>query len=272
MINVCIFKDFPAFAEHVYSTESEFYRRENLPFPCINLGEDCDAIHVRALMPGVPRTRLRLTLGERTLIIEGESPPLPGRYYRQERFSGPFRRVVPLSAQLRRDAATACLRDGVLEMTLPKLPPDLFRPFVLPAGREDGQAGGRREARAYAPVHGRRIRPATDIVERPDGIVALVNLPGVAPGDVAVEADHRYLYVRSACRRGDPWDGGPGPGGASVLALEFVHREHEIKIALSPAQDVGNIEARLKDGVLSVLLPRRRAPETRVIPVAVDED
>ena len=276
MVNVCVFKNFPAFAEHVYSTESEFYRRENLPFPCINLGEDGDAIHVRALMPGVSRTNLRLTLSERTLIIDGELPPLPGRYYRQERFSGPFRRVAILSAPVRHDAVTARLRDGVLDMTLPKLPRDAFRPLASRIGRKTAQEIGQEEdrvPRSCGPLHRRRIRPATDIVERPDGILLLINLPGVNPENLSVEADHRYLCVRSLPSRGGP-DGGSGlsPAGGSVLALEFVNREYEIRVALSSAQDIEHIAARLKDGVLSVLLPRRRVAGPRMIPVITDED
>ncbi|MCH5276461.1 MAG: Hsp20/alpha crystallin family protein [Desulfovibrionaceae bacterium] len=243
----------------MYSAESEFYRRENIPFPSINLSESPDAIHVRALMPGVRASHLQLTLGEQALIIEGELPPLPGRYYRQERFSGPFRRVVMLSAPARRDAATVFLRNGVLEVSLPKQPAGRPQPFRSAAG----QPG----ARAQNPVQRCRIRPAADIVERPDGILALVNLPGVAPEDLLVETDHRHLCIWGA-RRGSGCD----PRGASVLALEFVNREYEIKIALSPAQDIENIAARLRNGVLSVLLPRRRAPVPRAIPVSADED
>ena len=122
MADFSIFKDFPAFAERMYTSETEFYRRESMPFPPINLGEDHRAIHIRALIPGVDRANLHLTLGERALVIEGELPPLPGRYYRQERFSGPFRRVVTLTVPGQRDAVPARLSDGILEMTLPKLP------------------------------------------------------------------------------------------------------------------------------------------------------
>ena len=114
MADFSIFKDFPAFAERMYTSETEFYRRESMPFPPINLGEDHRAIHIRA--------NLHLTLGERAVGIEGELPPLPGRYYRQERFSGPFRRVVTLTVPVQRDAVTARLSDGILEMPLPKLP------------------------------------------------------------------------------------------------------------------------------------------------------
>lgn len=117
------------------------------------------------------------------------------------------------------------------------------------------------------PFHRQRVRPATDIVERPEGILVLVNLPGVAPENLSVTVDHHCLCVRSA-RPGS----GDGTNGQSVLALEFVDREYEIKITLPPAQDLENIEARLKDGVLSLLLPRRRSRGPRVIPVAVDDD
>lgn len=126
MVDFSLFHDFPAFAEQMYTPETDFYRRERLPFPPINLGEDHEAIHIRALTPGMTMDNLRLTLGERALILEGELPPQPGRYYRQERFSGPFRRVVALTVPVRREAASVRLRDGVLEITLPKAIPGRF--------------------------------------------------------------------------------------------------------------------------------------------------
>lgn len=126
MVDFSVFKDFPAFAEEMYTPETDFYRRERMPFPPINLVENHDTIHIRALTPGVTMTGLRLTLGERALIIEGELSPLPGRYYRQERFSGPFRRMVALTVPVRRDAVSARLRDGVLDIILPKAPNGRF--------------------------------------------------------------------------------------------------------------------------------------------------
>lgn len=122
MSHFSIFKDFPSFVERMYTPETDFYRRERMPFPPINLGEDDKAVYVRALMPGVEMDNLHLVLNERSLLIEGEAPPLSGRYYRQERFSGPFRRMVALTVPVLRDEVSARLRDGVLEIMLPKAP------------------------------------------------------------------------------------------------------------------------------------------------------
>lgn len=62
------------------------------------------------------------------------------------------------------------------------------------------------------------------------------------------------------------------PGGEAVLALEFVEVEYEMRIALSSAQDSETIRAHLKNGVLSVLLPRRRAHGPHTVPINVEED
>ena len=101
--------------------------------------------------------------------------------------------------------------------------------------------------RAYDKTHRPRVRPATDIVERPDGIFVLVNLPGVAREDLTVEADHRQLSIRGISRydRSDR-----APGGEAVLALEFVEVEYEMRIALSSAQDSETIRAHLKNAAM----------------------
>lgn len=123
--------------------------------------------------------------------------------------------------------------------------------------------------RAYDKTHRPCVRPATDIVERPDGIFVLVNLPGVAREDLTVEADHRHLSIRAISRCGRS---GLAPDGETILALEFVDVEYEMRIALSSAQDSEAIQAHLKNGVLSVLLPRRRAHGPHTVPVSVEED
>lgn len=121
--------------------------------------------------------------------------------------------------------------------------------------------------RAYDKTHRPRVRPATDIVERPDGIFVQVSLPGVAREDLSVEADHRQLSIRGISRCG-----GCDRAGETVLALEFVDVEYQMRIALSPVQDCEAIRAHLKNGVLSVLLPRRRLSGLHTVPVSVEED
>lgn len=120
MIDFNPLQDFPTFVDRMYTQDTDFDQRERMPFPPINVGEDSQAIYIRALVPGVSLEALTLTLSENALFIEGELPSLSGRYFRQERFSGPFRRGVALKVPVRHDDITAKLHDGVLEIVLPK--------------------------------------------------------------------------------------------------------------------------------------------------------
>lgn len=122
MTNFNTLQDFPAFLDRLYTHDTDFDQRERMPFPPINIGEDSRAIYIRALTPGVDMEALSLTLSDNALIIEGELSPQSGRYFRQERFTGPFRRVVALKVPVRREGVTAKLHDGILEIVLPKAP------------------------------------------------------------------------------------------------------------------------------------------------------
>lgn len=68
--------------------------------------------------------------------------------------------------------------------------------------------------RAYDKTHRPRVRPTMDILDRPDGVLVLVNLPGVAREDLIVEADRKKLSIQGLSRC--------GRDGQTVLALEFV--------------------------------------------------
>lgn len=96
-------------------------------FPPLNIGEDDAAVYVRALIPGVDLSALDLTITDKTLVLRGELPPVRGRYYRQERRTGPFQRVVLLNVPIDRDGVRAAMRDGVLEVVLPKAAPERTR-------------------------------------------------------------------------------------------------------------------------------------------------
>jgi len=99
---------------------SQTFSRQWNAYPPLNLSEDEHNIYVSAEAPGVALADLEITLADNTLVIKGERKAAEGRHYRQERSTGVFQRVVRLGAPVNREAITARLADGILEITLPK--------------------------------------------------------------------------------------------------------------------------------------------------------
>ncbi|MHC1712113.1 MAG: Hsp20/alpha crystallin family protein [Solidesulfovibrio sp.] len=94
--------------------------QRSLAYPPINVGEDDDNLYVRCEIPGMEIADIDLTLTDSSLVIKGERQAVKGKYYRQERPTGVFQRVVNIQAAVARDKVTASMRDGLLEVTLPK--------------------------------------------------------------------------------------------------------------------------------------------------------
>ena len=82
---------------------------------------------VHAELPGVDPAQVTLEIQGRELLLEGHrsAPVAEGRLYQQiEIEHGAFKRVIPLGADVDRDAAKATYRDGILEVTLPLVRPE----------------------------------------------------------------------------------------------------------------------------------------------------
>lgn len=94
--------------------------QRSVAYPPINIGEDEANLYVRCEIPGMAIADLDLTLTDSSLVIKGERKAERGKYYRQERPTGVFQRVVNISAGISREAVTATMRDGLLEVVLPK--------------------------------------------------------------------------------------------------------------------------------------------------------
>src|SRR4051794_29104206 len=97
---------------------------------------------VRADLAGVDPAGIALEIRGRELILSGTRPPEGGedRVYQQlEIEHGPFRRVVPLGADVDQDAATAAYEDGMLIVELPLAPPKRSHSLRIESGR-DGEA------------------------------------------------------------------------------------------------------------------------------------
>jgi HSP20 family protein len=95
-------------------------------FPVLNVGTTPTAIEVQALAPGLDLDGLELTVDRGLLVIAGERksqlPPAAERtsVYANERFTGPFRRVVSLPEDADPNRVEASYRDGVLRISIAK--------------------------------------------------------------------------------------------------------------------------------------------------------
>ena len=95
-------------------------------FPVLNVGATPTAVEVQALAPGLDADKLEITVDRGLLVIAGERksqlPPAGERtsVYANERFTGPFRRVVSLPEDADPNRVDASYRDGVLRISVAK--------------------------------------------------------------------------------------------------------------------------------------------------------
>lgn len=94
-------------------------------FPTLNVGATDGAIEVMALAPGLDPASVQVTVDRGLLVIAGERqgdvPDDEGTsVYAQERFAGPFRRVVSLPDDADPQRVEASYRDGVLRVSIAK--------------------------------------------------------------------------------------------------------------------------------------------------------
>lgn len=103
-------------------------------------------------------------------------------------------------------------------------------------------------------------RPLTDIVETKDGVTLMLELPGVAAEHVDVALEKRVLTIRAR-------SGVSVPDKLRRVHAEYEPGDYERAFTLSDDFDAERIEAELKNGVLTLRLPRSTAAEPRSIKV-----
>ena len=96
--------------------------------PPIDVYETGDAYVVTAELPGLTRDQVNLAIEEARLTIQGtrEARPASGaavHYHQVERGHGTFRRVFEFAEKIDGERIAADLTDGVLTVTIPKVPP-----------------------------------------------------------------------------------------------------------------------------------------------------
>jgi HSP20 family molecular chaperone IbpA len=129
----------------------------------------------------------------------------------------------------------------------------------MPGRESQGQAesgAGRAERTRARDVH----TPATDIYETDQGLVLLIDLPGVVPEAVDVTLERQVLTIRAHTEDRPP-------PGYSLVHQEYESGDFERSFSLSEGVDAGRIEAQLNDGVLRLLVPKAAPAEGRRIEV-----
>lgn len=93
-------------------------------FPALNVGATPQALEIFAFAPGVDPATLEINLERGLMTIAGERKSLlpdaqaKAAVHINERFEGPFRRVLTLPEDADPEAVEARLRDGVLRITV----------------------------------------------------------------------------------------------------------------------------------------------------------
>jgi HSP20 family protein len=102
--------------------------------------------------------------------------------------------------------------------------------------------------------------PATDIYETSDGLTLAAELPGIRPDGLEVTVEDNVLVIRGRPDAEAPADG-------EVLLREFASGEFYRAFQLPADYDTSKIQATLKEGVLTLKLPKSERMKPRRIEV-----
>lgn len=112
-----------------FSMEWPSWAEGKAPFegktPKVDVIDRDNEVVVKAELPGVDKKDIDLSVTRNTVTIKGttshEEKEEKGDYYRCEMSRGAYQRTVMLPADVAEDKAKASFKDGVLELTLPKV-------------------------------------------------------------------------------------------------------------------------------------------------------
>lgn len=97
-------------------------RALNGSWPRLEVSDDTDAVRVSADLPGMEEKDVEVLLEDNVLTIRGETNSHTEDSKKQfsERYYGRFERRIQLGHEVEEDKITASLKNGVLEVVLPK--------------------------------------------------------------------------------------------------------------------------------------------------------
>lgn len=106
------------------------------------------------------------------------------------------------------------------------------------------------------------VTPLTDIYEEENGLHVVVDLPGVEKTGLKLSVEKDILTIEGHVNA--------GAGDTNYLIREFEPSNYFRQFELSESVDQEKINAELKNGVLSIFLPRAEALKPRTIDVKIN--
>ncbi len=93
--------------------------------PSVDIYETSENLVIKAEVPGVTKEDITVEVKDDNLCLKGErkfeKDVKEENYHRMERSYGAFKRVFSLPTSVDQNKVTASFKDGVLEITLPKI-------------------------------------------------------------------------------------------------------------------------------------------------------
>lgn len=109
----------------------------------------------------------------------------------------------------------------------------------------------------------RVVAPRTDVYEREDALVLVADVPGVDPGHVEVSLENDTLTLRARA-------GEDEPTGHDALYQEYAPVNYERAFTLAEDIDAERVKATVRQGVLTVVLPKSPKAQPRKISVSAE--
>ncbi len=101
------------------------------------------------------------------------------------------------------------------------------------------------------------VTPITDIFEHPENFTIALQVPGIEKENLKIKIENNTLTIKGETQ--------PIADDAKAIMRESCATNYFRKFSLSNTVDVENIKAELKNGILTLTLPKREEAKPRTI-------
>lgn len=226
---------------------------------------------VTAVLPGLRPGELKIEIIDNTVKLSGcrefEDVVEPGIFQMRERYAGPMERQINFPFSIDVSKAHASFACGIMILQLPRLQPGVvekididpavdYKFVISQLGRlvdEIKQRGlDKREPRRHHERNHTKI-PRSDIYEGVNSFRLIVDLPGVYD-DIDISIEDNMMSIDARVSESNFAD-------CELVFSEYNLMDYKREFKLLDTIDQNNIMASLRDGLLTVTLPKLMAAE-----------